>query len=58
MPSLSRSACALSLTDAVAPSGPSTFDLWQQLPEYFVEPGEPEQPDGTADGDWNPLHDG
>jgi len=42
----------------ILPASPSTFDLWQQLPEYFVEPGEPGQPDGPADGDWNPLHDG
>jgi len=41
----------------ILPALPSTFDLWQELPEYFVGPPEPEPP---ADGDetWNPLHDG
>jgi 2,3-dihydroxy-p-cumate/2,3-dihydroxybenzoate 3,4-dioxygenase len=43
----------------ILPALPSTFDLWQELPEYFVGPPEPE-PEPPADGDetWNPLHDG
>jgi 2,3-dihydroxy-p-cumate/2,3-dihydroxybenzoate 3,4-dioxygenase len=41
----------------ILPASPSTFNLWQELPEYFV--GAPE-PEPAADGDetWNPLHDG
>jgi catechol 2,3-dioxygenase-like lactoylglutathione lyase family enzyme len=43
----------------ILPALPSTFDLWQELPEYFVGPPESE-PEPPADGDetWNPLHDG
>jgi len=41
----------------ILPAWPSTFNLWQELPEYFVGPPEPRS---AADGDetWNPLHDG
>ena len=45
----------------ILPALPSTFDLWQELPEYFVGPPESEsEPEPPADGDetWNPLHDG
>jgi 2,3-dihydroxy-p-cumate/2,3-dihydroxybenzoate 3,4-dioxygenase len=43
----------------ILPALPSTFDLWQELPEYFVGPPE-SAPAPPADGDetWNPLHDG
>ena len=42
----------------ILPALPSTFDLWQQLPEDFVEPTEPDEPSAGTDGNWNPLHDG
>jgi 2,3-dihydroxy-p-cumate/2,3-dihydroxybenzoate 3,4-dioxygenase len=41
----------------ILPALPSTFDLWQELPEYFVGPPEPEPPADGAET-WNPLHDG
>lgn len=47
----------------ILPALPSTFDLWQQLPEYFVGPSTEaaadEQPAaGDVEASWNPLHDG
>jgi hypothetical protein len=42
----------------ILPALPSTFDLWQQLPEDFVEPASPESPAERSETDWDRLHDG
>lgn len=42
----------------ILPALPSTFDLWQQLPEDFVEPASQEPPANRSETDWDQLHDG
>jgi catechol 2,3-dioxygenase-like lactoylglutathione lyase family enzyme len=42
----------------ILPAQPSTFDLWQQLPEDFVDPAEEKPAPQTDDGTWDPMNDG
>jgi 2,3-dihydroxy-p-cumate/2,3-dihydroxybenzoate 3,4-dioxygenase len=42
----------------ILPALPTTFDLWQKLPDYFVDPSAPEQPRSGSAIRWDALNDG
>jgi 2,3-dihydroxy-p-cumate/2,3-dihydroxybenzoate 3,4-dioxygenase len=42
----------------ILPVLPTTFDLWQQLPEYFIEPADMDQSPSGPETSWNRLNDG
>lgn len=43
----------------ILPAQPSTLDLWKQLPDDFVEPGQEDQPPAEGkEANWNRLNDG
>jgi 2,3-dihydroxy-p-cumate/2,3-dihydroxybenzoate 3,4-dioxygenase len=42
----------------ILPAQPTTFDVWQALPDYFEEPSDREQPASGSETNWNRLNDG